>query len=705
MELLSLNVGILNVEPIIRSVLKHIAGFSIKELPQKATLVRMLAEMKGITYCQLAEVLAKDENLTLHSDGTTKFGEHYYSFQISTSTTSYSLGLAEMSTGSTSNVLDTFKRVLCDVELVAGPKTGAAILSKIKNTMSDRHIVEKNFNQLLEDYRRSVLPELVRSWDQMTTDEQTSMATMNNFFCGMHLIVGIADVAAATLVQWESAHFEQNPPVQSKFSCKSESGTVRLIRTACKALSKHCNEQCGVYQAFSSFLLARKVHKNPLATFRGNRFNILFYDAGALYYIAELVKAFFKDVWQTPNQLLRAVNEDIRVPEYVAGCKALGLINKIVTGPLWRVLESDVPILEMNNHFQTMVVQFDMWALDASDVVSGEAILFPDFPPSEDVIWQHLITPSEHDSLVLVILQTLFHAFSALVTRLVDDHLPGGKYDEPTSQLLEETASVPKTNVISERDFAKLDRLLREKPNASTLSLEAMILFSNNRTASWLSEKSADEIETLLQQARTSAPKFKRLYRDRREQIAKDRAQILRAKEQALQAARDKAIKEKERLSHEIMQYGLWQTAEDISSGLSKQKSKALKVKALKAQLNFRKRVLEQTHENKEIFYTSKNRKQLSVDELVDNLKKLLTQQQHPLPDSTDSSAHLDLVGKQIRHKWVNEDGKEEWYAGRILSLVPGTIEWFNVQYDGEAEVLTLNLYSDIDSGDLDVMG
>ena len=143
-------------------------------------------------------------------------------------------------------------------------------------------------------------------------------------------------------------------------------------------------------------------------------------------------------MWQTPNQLLRVVNQDIEVPEYVAGCKALGLVNKIVTGPLWRVLESDVSILDMNDRFQTLVTHLDLWALVATDVLSGEAILFPDFPPSEDVTWQHLIVPSE---LVLVILQTLFHAFSALVARLVDDHLPGGKYDEPTSQLHVQTAS------------------------------------------------------------------------------------------------------------------------------------------------------------------------------------------------------------------------------------------------------------------------
>ena len=48
---------------------------------------------------------------------------------------------------------------------------------------------------------------------------------------------------------------------------------------------------------------------------------------------------FFKEVWQTPNQLLKAVFSDIQVPEFVAGCRALGLISKIITGPFWRVVE------------------------------------------------------------------------------------------------------------------------------------------------------------------------------------------------------------------------------------------------------------------------------------------------------------------------------------------------------------------------------
>ena len=76
------------------------------------------------------------------------------------------------------------------------------------------------------------------------------------------------------------------------------------------------------------------IKKNPLASFRGNCFNILFYDAGALYYISDAVKTFFGVVWQNQNQLLRPIISDIEVPEYLAGCKALGLVNKVVTGPL-----------------------------------------------------------------------------------------------------------------------------------------------------------------------------------------------------------------------------------------------------------------------------------------------------------------------------------------------------------------------------------
>ena len=140
LELLSMNVGVKNVDPIIRTVLSNIAGITVDRLPKYTTIVEMLPEMKALAYKQIAEKLQVSQQLTLHSDGTSKFGQHYGSFQVSTTQSSYSLGLSEMLCGSAQCTLDTLKLILSEIDVVAGEGSGSTILVNIQNTMSDRHI-------------------------------------------------------------------------------------------------------------------------------------------------------------------------------------------------------------------------------------------------------------------------------------------------------------------------------------------------------------------------------------------------------------------------------------------------------------------------------------------------------------------------------------------------------------------------------------
>ena len=148
------------------------------------------------------------------------------------------------------------------------------------------------------------------------------------------------------------------------------------------------------------------------------------------------------------------------------------------------------------------------------------------------------------------------------------------------------------------------------------------------------------------------------------------------------------------------MLYGLWQSRSDVCQGLLKLKSKAQKLKALKTQLAFRKKVLEQEHPDKNVFYLSRNRRQLTVDEVSQNLIKLIEPSSQMQPTST--SANEALIGKRICHRWKDSDGSEKWYFGTILSLIAGSSDWFNVSYDGAEEVLSLNLLLDIEKGDLE---
>ena len=77
------------------------------------------------------------------------------------------------------------------------------------------------------------------------------------------------------------------------------------------------------------------------------------------------------------------------------------------------------------------------------------------------------------------------------------DHLPGGIYHSDTMSshpdTTEEVLCVPTTNVSPERDFAILDRLLREKPNASLIAIESMMLYSKNKTSKWLEQQTDDD--------------------------------------------------------------------------------------------------------------------------------------------------------------------------------------------------------------------
>ena len=75
------------------------------------------------------------------------------------------LGLRDTATKSSSDTLDTFKEILCDSDAATEDETyvGKKILSNIKNTMSDRASTETKFNELLKDYRESVLPEVIEN--------------------------------------------------------------------------------------------------------------------------------------------------------------------------------------------------------------------------------------------------------------------------------------------------------------------------------------------------------------------------------------------------------------------------------------------------------------------------------------------------------------------------------------------------------------
>ena len=84
-------------------------------------------------------------------------------------------------------------------------------------------------------------------------------------------------------------------------------------------------------------------------------------------------------------------------------------------------------------------------------------------------ILDKLLQPSEHYELTSELLQTNYTVFVEFSLHYLQDQLPGGAFHTNSEELRAQTTFVAKTNGISERDFAQLDRLLPEKPNALTV--------------------------------------------------------------------------------------------------------------------------------------------------------------------------------------------------------------------------------------------
>ena len=119
LALLSMNVGVKNVEKIVQTVLEKMASIKVDRLPKKTFSETMLIEAKLLAQLQATEAMLDSSNNTLHTDGTKRGGREFGGLQIGTNAGQYSLGLTEMVRGDTESFLDMINTILIDMAKLA----------------------------------------------------------------------------------------------------------------------------------------------------------------------------------------------------------------------------------------------------------------------------------------------------------------------------------------------------------------------------------------------------------------------------------------------------------------------------------------------------------------------------------------------------------------------------------------------------------
>ena len=216
----------------------------------------------------------------------------------------------------------------------------------ILRLLCHRAATEVKFNELLEQYRKEILPLTCYNYHTFTEEEKASLESLSNFFCVLHALVNFADAAQKSIKEVENIIFDGNIPAfdnVNTFTKGTELGTCRLTRTATKAFEEGSrgDEKSGCQGNFRAyvreFLRQNQLRSVPLRAFRGSRVNVLFSNASAVYFLHGQMVAFLQG-YGTENRLLKSVLFDLNTKEYLASVKALCLINKLVTCPLWSVL-------------------------------------------------------------------------------------------------------------------------------------------------------------------------------------------------------------------------------------------------------------------------------------------------------------------------------------------------------------------------------
>jgi aspartyl-tRNA synthetase len=171
-------------------------------------------------------------------------------------------------------------------------------------------------------------------------------------------------------------------------------------------------------------------------------------------------------------------------------------------------------------------------------------------------------TSEELQDLTEECLQMLCSSMQILLRRQLADQLEGGKFSVPSPDIREETSNVPVHNILSERDFSHLDRLVTSKPNISAIASSSAIQFCKNKTAKWLHNSSKENRDKIMLRVSKMVPHWRKKNRVLSNNVREERIQNLAEKKVKDQEREKKKTNINENLSSELGQVGgLWTQA------------------------------------------------------------------------------------------------------------------------------------------------
>ncbi|XP_045173195.2 uncharacterized protein LOC123534827 [Mercenaria mercenaria] len=525
MQLAGLEVAVEKMTSIIQVVSKHIFGkeFTKQELPNATTSQTIVDEGHYLAKAYIADKLEQTTNWGLGRDGTTRRKEKIVDTAITlASGDNISLGFTRVAR----ETADTIQKVteqhlneLCATK--QNPDYLVETIQKLAFTMSDRASNEKRADQLLDEWR-----------DTMLRDYGGNENDVHHFHCMAHVLLGFHSYITPDIKDFEQTLQEESGPIGrdslSYFNSwsKKESVVNRVVRTTSDTFGP-AGDHLGVRDRWDAFCCENGI-KSHIGNYRDNRFNALFQTSAEVF----LHRKDFIQVLATvskPNLKLKAVKSDLESKEVCALLQCLGLFYLKLTGPYWNLVtcgkvsyfELWTHIEEIDQFLSTCEKSPEHLLLKDTHWSSSDPLDISRVPFYDQLAEQVFILDDETRDILFNVIPVVARAMLKCVHKQLHDFFPGGKFHDISPNITKESDFAPVTNLSCEHHFGDLDSSQRRRPHASYHHHSTVQLLKRNgaNIMRWICDMDSSQKTDLLTSARKGGKMLRKKHREHEKNV------------------------------------------------------------------------------------------------------------------------------------------------------------------------------------------
>ena len=666
-------------------------------------------ELTTVSQVHKASIISKNIQegncFHLNTDGTTLAQKKLNCVAINNKV----MSVNEIHDGAAESVIDDISKELQKLRKVATalnlPNANSINWTLFASSSSDSAAPQKKLNKLIKEHKRE---------DEVQFGEEYSQGiNLVENFCAMHLGCNLRKAFLDSTKhdkQSDADHREYHSvdtfvhEFCKLFGCNGvpEYGCGVLAFPDFLSIMQKDLKDDSYYHTCSKIILNRQVGNQYFVT-ASNAAKILFLKDAAIEFLTFTGR-------NNGNKLEKEVYKKLEDSDELAHLKADALMFFHIYADLVMLAKSNSlnkSVIDMNTHYlelkmflQELTHHSEIIMDKECNVFRSEPCLYGDDKKSNHrlhskskAVHQRLFTADEFDESVYSIVTTGAAAMNEKLQHYAMKQLPGGVYWDPQPHIKKILSELDPSNDICESILGLNDYLSTIIPNTHQQTRSNLIQIKKNITIEWLNslpQQKQDDVLDVAYAQRFEALKQRKMEEKKRCELRKEKMLQEHTKLLADKQKKEETLTALSRIDLITTSEGLYLALESIDDeDVSKTRRNTKKTKLLREQIDIRKKLLMQDINIP--FSHSKRKRPLGqiAKELAVHINSL---------SNKDPNA---MVGKEIKHKFKDEDtGEERWYNGIIIDYNPFT-ELHEVSYHGEEEHCFFDLIQDLIAGDL----